>query len=179
MAIQIVNYVSGINLVTPTYLDANFLISCLFRPHMKYRASIVLLLELFRQKRQVFISTLTLDEVWWGLLSEWYRADTGDRITRWIIKANPSLLSNYSRDFVQVTSSILRWKNLVLLPDDKIDPENTTQLALEYLAQHRIPPRDVFHLALVRLSGARGFITADDDFDHLQIPGVNLTIYKY
>ena len=67
----------------------------------------------------------------------------------------------------------------MLLPNDRIEPENTTQLALEHLVQHWLPPRDAFHLALVRLSGAQGFITADDDFDHLQIPLLNLTIYKY
>jgi len=50
---------------------------------------------------------------------------------------------------------------------------------LAYLAAHNLTPRDSFHLALADLSGARGFITSDSDFDNLAVPDVNLVVYKY
>ncbi len=179
MPIQMLTYTRGTTIVSPVYLDANFPISCFFRGHAKYVAARNFLFELFAQQVEIYISTLMVDEVWWGLLREWYRDDTGIQITARRIKMNPNILNRYHHRFQQITSNMLNWVNTTFLPTNTIGAKNTIQCALRFLTQNNIQPRDSFHLALIALSGAAGFITSDSDFDNITIPGTNLTIYKY
>ena len=179
MPIQMLTYTRGTTIVSPVYLDANFPISCFFRGHAKYVAARNFLFELFAQQVEIYISTLMVDEVWWGLLREWYRDDTGIQITAHRIKMNPNILNRYRHCFQQITSNMLNWANTKFLPANAIGARNTIQYALGFLTQNNIQPRDSFHSALTTLSGATGFITSDSDFDNIILPGTNLTIYKY
>ena len=68
MPIHVVKYTSGITVNSPVYLDSNFLISCLITTRSKCIAAKLLLSELLDQLVEIYISTLVIDEVWWGLL---------------------------------------------------------------------------------------------------------------
>ena len=179
MPIHVVKYTSSITVNSPVYLDSNFLISCLITTRSKCIAAKLLLSELLAQQVEIYISTLVIDEVWWGLLGEWYYADTNTAITAKKVKRTPSILSRYHTRLQGITSSILSWGNTTFLPTNVINASNTIQHALDFLTQQDILPRDSFHLALATLSNAAGFVTSDSDFDNITLPKANLTIYKY
>ena len=179
MAMDVLTYATGMSIASPVYLDANFLIACRIRNHLKYNVARGLLLELFAQDIDIFISTLTIDEVWWGLLGEWYHADTGQVLSARKVKAQPQILSQYARRLSAVTNQYLAWENTTILPSSEINAVDTVKSALSYMTRHRVSPRDAFHLSLAKQSQAKGFITSDADFDALRIRGLHLTIYKY
>jgi len=166
-------------IASPVYLDANVLISRFFRNHAKYAAAMHILFELFAQQVEICISTLVIDEVWWGLLGEWYFADTNTKITTKKIRNNPDILGRYHNRFQDITSNMLSWLNIKLLPTDSINAKETVERALDFLTQENIQPRDSFHLALATLSNVTGFVTSDSDFDNIVLPEADLTIYKY
>lgn len=179
MAIQVFTYTKGISLCSPVYLDANFLIACRIKNHLKYQSARDLLLDLFALGIEIFISSLTIDEVWWGLLGEWYYADTGRTLSGRLLKQQPAILSQYALRLSVVTNQYMAWDNTTILPNSMIDSRDTVKQALSYLTRHHLSPRDAFHLALAKLSQAKGFVTSDTDFDALYIRGMHLTIYKY
>ena len=179
MPVYIENYTRGMTINSPVYLDANFTISCHLSSHPKYIPATSLLFDLFAQQAEIYISTLTVDEMWWGLLCGWHDAATNTKITARKIKSNPSILNNYHALLQNVTSGILNWTNTTFLPTNVINASNTIQHALDFLTQQNIQPRDSFHLALATLSNAAGFVTSDSDFDNITLPKTNLTRYKY
>jgi len=179
MPIQVVTYTSGTTIVSLVYFVLNLLFYSLFTKRVNFLKARNLLSELFAQQVEIFISILMVDEVWWGLLGEWYYADTTTRITTKKIKNNPSILSTYHHRFQGITSNMLSWANTTFLPTDTIRARSTIQCALSFLTQESVRPRDSFHLALATLSNAAGFITSDSDFDNITLSGKNLTIYKY
>ena len=179
MAIQVLTYTKGISIQSPVYLDANFLIACRIRNHLKYQPARNLLLELFAQGVEIFIALLTIDEVWWGLLREWYYADTGRGLSGRVLKRQPEILSRYAYRLYVATNQYMTWENTTILPSSTIDSRDTIKQALSYMTHHHVSPRDAFHLALANLSHAKGLVTSDTDFDALHIRGLRLTVYKY
>ncbi len=179
MPTQVVNYTRGSVIVSPVYLDANFLIHCLTITRAKHSTAKYLLAELFAQQVEIYISTLMMDEVWWGLLGEWYYADTTARITTKKIKNDPHILDRYHHLLQNITSNVLSWQNTTFLPTNAISAKDTVEHALAFLTRENIQPRDSFHLALATLSNAAGFVTSDSDFDNIALPEIDLTIYKY
>ncbi len=181
MPIQTITYTKGtkISISSPVYLDANFTIACLFKKHAAYHDASNLLFELFAQSVEIYISTLMMDELWWGLLGEWYFADNRTKITSKKIKKNPGILSKYSPRFKRVTHKMQNWANTTFLPTNVISARDTVRQTLDFLTGQNISPRDSFHLALAILSKSAGFITRDSDFDNIALPVIRLTIYKY
>jgi predicted nucleic acid-binding protein len=179
MPVEVTDYARGMAIASPVYLDANILISRFFRNHAKYVPAMNLLFELSAQQVEIYISTLVMDEVWWGLLGEWYHADTDTRITTRKIRSNPDVLSRYRSRFQAITSNLLNWQNIVFLPTSVISAKDTVERALDFLTRENIQPRDSFHLALATLSNAAGFVTSDSDFDNIALPEFDLIVYKY
>ena len=179
MPIQVTHYAGGMNILSPVYLDANFLISFMHTSHSKYFSARELFFELYAQKVEIFISTLTIDEFWWGILREWHRAKTGTDIRARDIKTNPSILHAYANNLRQNTSNMLRWMNTTFLPTDLVATRNVIEYALDLQIHERIMPRDSFHVALAVLSKSKGFITSDSDFDNLSLSEGNLIVYKF
>jgi len=179
MPTQIVDYRQGITIVSPVYLDSNLLIYSLTPARPEHAIAKIILHELFRQQIEMYISTLAVDEIWWGLLGEKYFSETNQKLTSKKIKKNPNIIAQYSGWLQNIFSNVTNWPNTTFLPTPAIGARDTIDLALGFLTQQNAQPRDSFHLALVSLSTAAGFITSDSDFDSISFPGRHLTIYKF
>lgn len=165
MPIKVVKYIKGISIASPVYLDANFPISYSVSGHPKYQPAMELLFELYRQKIEICISSLIFDEFWYGIKK--------------FLGANNIAPTQIYRTTQDTTNRMLRWTNVRFLPADIVMTKNSIRHALDFYIHQNLRPRDSFHLALAILSNSAGFVTSDDDFDNVDIPDVNLTIYKY
>ena len=164
MPINVVTYTNGMIIDSPIYFDSNFPISFSLSMHDKYNTARNLRFDLIIQKTEVFISNFTFDEAW-HILRRYFNPDTNR--------------SNYINIVTNLTNNLLGWPNARFLPIDSCMAQSSIQNAFRFLTQQNLRAADSFHLALAIVSNASGFITSDNDFDNINIPGVNLTIYKY
>lgn len=165
---------------SPLYVDANFPICYSLPNHPKYPPARDLYFELRARSVELYISTLTLDEMWWNLLQEWYQYDNNtQQLNARMLKRNPRILVKYRCRLERATANMLRLENATFLGDGFVGARSAIGRALNSLANENLTPRDSFHLALATLSNAAGIITCDPDFDNLILPGRNLKIYKY
>jgi predicted nucleic acid-binding protein len=179
MSLAIIPFRRRVRFVAPVYLDANFLVASYLRGHVRYQRARYYLFELFRQRTPKVISALAMDEAWWGLLGAWYEYDhPGNRFSANLLKRSPMILDAYSARIRNFTDTILHWHDTTLLPDTTMKASTLIEHARDNLIQHRLAPRDAFHLAAIELKGAAGLITCDSDFDRLVLP-FDLTLYKF
>lgn len=175
--LTIINFQQGIQFVDSIYLDSNVLCYARDRSSNKYQIASSILGELLAQNKQIFISELTIDEVWWALLRVWYEYDTGRKLNQGVIKNNRTILPTYYRKLKINTTKILQIPNLCVLPINNLG-NNRIAEALNILTSHGLMPRDSFHLTLTKLNNIQGFITSDGDYDNLNLP-FNLVLYKF
>lgn len=178
MPINLVNFNQDIAFTNTVYADANLLWFARDRLSSKYPTAAIILGNLIVQQIRIFISNLVIDEIWWALLRGWYRQYKGTRLTARLAKDNPSILPRFSELIRRNTRKILRIPNMVVLPRRE-DPVTIIQTAVDIYNSQGLMPRDCFHLAYVMTHGISGFITSNGDFDTLNLPNYNLTVYKF
>lgn len=179
MPITSVSYRLGTPIVGPVYLDANFVVSAMMDSHEKYSTALSLLGELVAQEIPMYISMLAVDEAWWILLREWYRVDVGKPQASSFALRNPKVLGHYTPRLYQNWQNLQHWPNIVFLPQPSQVTLSLINEALSYLLTCNLTPRDAFHLALAITAGAKGFVTADSDFDNLTSLSTALQVYKF
>jgi len=160
------------------YADTNLLCYSRDRLSLKYQDACRILGNLINQNVVIYISNLVIDEMWWAFLRKWYLQTTGNELYVRDIKADPTILSRFSSLFRTLTRKTLRLPNIRFLSSQP-SPIVIINEALNLLATEEIAPRDCFHLAYAMGHGVVGFVTSDSDFDNLELPHYNLTIYKY
>jgi len=176
--VNLVNFDQSTHYVNTVYADANFVWFIRDRLASKYTTAATILGNLIVQRIQIFISCLVIDELWYSLIRGWYRRFEGKRLSTQDIKTDPSILSRYSYHIGRNTLKVLKIPNLEILPRQQ-SPRGIIDQAMNIYASENLMPRDSFHLAYVMAHGIKGFITSDPDFDNLQLPTYDLTIYKY
>lgn len=182
---RVVKFRRGISIASPVYVDSNLLVAAHIRGHQYYLSAATFLFEVSAQGGRMLISTLCMDEAWWALLREWHYRATGETLFGKHIKKNRAILGRYSQHFQAVTNNVLGWKNVSFLPRSAWICWRPTPAvkqiarAVTYLSRNDVPPRDAFHLALAGLAGARSIVTCDPDFDDIDIPEIDLVVYKY
>ena len=186
MAVRVQRYRPGDSVVSPLYLDSNFIVATLNNRDSLYRRALPVLRELLRQRIEVFISTLAVDEVWWRLLeglTMGARANvppgTGRQPLGPWLKQNSHELTNLGQSLQQIWSGLRNWPRVRYLPTQRQQSQTVILDALTWLQTERLGPRDSFHLSLALSSGAKGYLTADNDFDHLLGKNYTLTVYKF
>ncbi len=170
----------GLECPSPAYLDANFVISFSFEGHGLFESACELLGELLEARVTVVLTTLAVDEIWWGLFCEWYARDhDGRKPTAKAVRQDPTLLDPYREELDSFTGDFLCWPQARFFGAMSADVPSLVRGALQHLMDEGLRPRDAFHLALAQRAHARAFVTSDPDFDNLALPGYDLTIVKY
>jgi len=179
MPCTIVRYRTGVSFRNKIYLDANFLIYSRNRRSNKFKPARELLVNLLTQRINLFITNLVIDEVCWTLLRQYYKNDTGQPLDASMVKTNPSIvLPRYYNRVSLVVSQILRFNRLVVA-SDQINSRELIHEAISLMSSESLMPRDSFHLAFINKLNIDGFVTSDNDFDHLTLPSKNLIVYKF
>jgi predicted nucleic acid-binding protein len=178
LPVTIIHFTPGSTTLPPSvYIDSNIIVYARNRSAPQYAIASQLLGELIVQGSNIYVSNLVLDEVWCTFLRLWHRARTGNRLNPNLIKQNPTILSTYTPHLILLNRKLLRIPNINFLRSTT-PHTNLISLAMNLIDQEHILPRDSFHLALSLSNNIDGFITNDHDFDHLSIPGHNLTLVK-
>jgi len=178
LPIDIVSYSEDTHYLNSVYVDSNLIINCRNRKADKYNEAVMLLGSLICQNINLYISNLVIDEVWWILLRAWYQQRTGRKLNQKILKQNPSIVQYYSSLLEVVTTKILRFPNIYIVENIQ-NGKDFIHDVLSIFVVEQLGPRDSFHLGLTIAHNIQGFATCDEDFDNLNLPNYNLTVYKY
>ncbi len=122
------------------YLDANFFIFCHFDRTDKGESARKVLRKIIEGKSAV-TSTLALDEVMWVIVK-----------------------NKKSSEMRAVIESIYSIPNMEVRG---IGPE-IPLLALDFIENNKLKPRDAFHAAAMKVIGTNEIVTDDSDFDRLK-----------
>jgi len=163
--------------VRSVYLDANVLVFARDRKSPKYRTASRLIADLIINKIDIFISDLVVDEFIWALLRAFYRYDTGNLLWPDIIKKNPQIMTKYKWRILSNVKKLLSFQRLKFA-SDLVNSRELINKSKNLINGQLLMPRDAFHLSFVINLNIEGFVTSDNDFDHLNIRR-NLMIYKY
>jgi len=170
----------GFECPSPAYLDANFVISFSFEGHDLFESARELFGELLETGVTVVLTTLAVDEIWWGLFCEWYARDNdGRKPTASGVRRDPDLLDPYRKEIESFTGDLLAWPGARFFGAMSADVRSLVRGALQHLVREGLRPRDAFHLALAQRARARAFVTSDRDFDGLRLPDYDLVIMKF
>ena len=178
MAASVINFSRNTQYAHTIYLDANFLCFIRDRLSSKYPTAAIILGDLIVQNVQFFVSSLAIDELWWALIRGWHKMLTGVKLNQQMVKNDPTLLPRYSDLIQRNTNKTLNIPNLTVLPQRQSPTAIVNQAKNIYVSEGMMP-RDCFHLAYVVTHRIEGIITADSDFDGLNLPDYNLNVYKY
>lgn len=171
----IVRFRQGITLPQRAYLDTNFIIYARDRASVRYHSASGCLAELIRQGTELNVSALMFDELWWQYFKKSYNLATGKDLTPQEFKKDSTIWRTNWPRIRQITDEIRRWARVNELPY----PVSLVGQAAVLIDTNPLAPRDAFHLALALHHAIPAFITADSDFDTVQLPqGANLSIIK-
>jgi len=173
--LTILKFAAGVTLPRRAYLDTNLIIDTRDAAARKYIPASTCFAELIRQGVQLNVSGLVFDELWWTYLRMSFRLATGTDLTPAVYKATPGIVQAHWPAVRAVMIAIRAWNGFNELPA----PVGIVAQAEALMETNTLLPRDAFHLALVLHHGIESFVTADGDFDKLQLPaGTNLTLVK-
>ncbi len=122
------------------YLDANFFVFCNFDQTEKGVNARKILQKIIDGKASA-TSTLALDEVMWVILK-----------------------NKKSSEMREVIESIYSVKNL----DVKEVGPQIPLMALDFIENEKLKPRDAFHAAVMKVIGASEIVSDDSDFDRVK-----------
>lgn len=178
MPISVLRFVPGVTLPRRAYLDTNLLLHARDQLSYKYHSASTCLAELLRQGAELSSSPLVFDELWWSLFGASYRFATGRALTGQDYKRNATIWRDSWPRIRQITDEILRWDRLHIL--GVASSKDLVAEAATLMDTNPLSPRDAFHLAVVLHHEIPSFVTADMDFDNVQLPaGKALTIVRF
>ena len=124
------------------------------------------------------VSSLVFDELWWGLFKSSYRLLTGLELTGGEYKHNVEIWRANWPIVRRITDEILGWGRLNVL--ETAPAVEIVRQAMDLVDRNPLAPRDAFHLAIVLHHRIPGLVTADRDFDRVDLPGgTRLTIIRF
>lgn len=178
MPVTVENLSSTTNYVDTVYVDTNLIINARNRASRTYSRAANLLGHLISQGTILYISSLVIDELWWTKLNILYENSTGRKLTPRDLKNNPSIISRYASQVRSTTQNFLTIPNVQMVSCNSNDIGFIND-TLDIFTTEQLAPRDSFHLRLTMACSIQGFATGDRDFDNLNLPGYDLTVYKY
>ena len=178
MPTTVVHFRAGVDLPDHAYLDTNFLFHSLDQASPKYRSASLCFRELVQRQIELSVSALVFDELWWGLFRVSHRLLTGRELTGREYKDDPEIWRWAWPRVREITEEILNWPRLRIL--ESASSRELVRGARDLMNVNPLAPRDAFHLAAVLSHGIPALVTADSDFDSVQLPGgQQLTIVKF
>ena len=140
------------------YLDANVLIAHQTRGHSHFQRAKDLLDELWQNRVQLVISSLTIDEFWYGI--SFILREQGEN----------KPFSAHGLIFSKVLNNILSWRNIDLVSFQNSASE--LKKVLELIKKFNLRPRDAFHLRIMQQQRTNKLVTFDTDFQKVQKWGI-------
>jgi len=183
-----VDWVQGLDIDEPVYMDANILVGSLISMHPLYGKCANVLGKLLADKVEIMLSMVSVDESIWIIAKlaycEIYKQP-------WASHWNASI---YRRQRERIFQSHESWINSVRVAVEdwtnagaKIDVvpktcdlfQDVLDLVPVYMKEVKLTPADAIHLALAQRH-ARSFLTADSDFDEVRLnpPAGDLVVIK-
>jgi len=185
---QHVDWVQGLDIDEPVYMDANILVGSLISKHPLYGKCANLLGKLLADKVEIMLSMVSVDESIWIIAKlaycEIYKQP-------WKAHWNPKLYRNHREEIFQsyeswinsVRDAVEDWTNagakIDVVPKTRELFKDVLDLIPVYMKEVKLTPADAVHLALAQ-KHARSFLTADSDFDEVRQnpPAGNLVVVK-
>ena len=156
----------------PVYLDANVLVGYAVSSHHLYKHCENVVGELLIAGAPILVSMISLQEAWWGMFRESYRAinrqKPGSRYSRNLyVKWKAASFEKHGDWIDGVAQAIHDWQEaghpVDVVPDSKTFAPAMTSAAIRYMRDLDFTPDDALHLALAE-AHAGTFVTADSDF---------------
>jgi predicted nucleic acid-binding protein len=118
-----------------------------------------------------------LDELWWGLFKSSYRLLTGSELTGAEYKYNVDIWRANWPVVRRIADEILGWERLRVV--ESVPAVEVVREAMDLIDRSPVAPRDAFHLALTLRHQIPALVTADRDFERIDLPrGSELTIVR-
>lgn len=178
MPVTVLQFIPGIALPPRAYLDTNLLLYARDQQSAKYRSASTCLGEMIIQGIQLNVSALVFDELWWIYFRQSYKLATGRELTPQEYKRDPTIWQHSWPRIRRITDEILEWGGMNTL--EAASPLDLVNEAAALMDLNPLAPRDAFHLAITLRHAIPSFVTADSDFDDIQLPtGRHLTVVKF
>jgi predicted nucleic acid-binding protein len=148
------------------YLDADFLVAVFVPNHKYFLKSTQLFADLLAEKKMLFLSCLTLDEVWykvWVTLQEQVPKEKRKPIKDFHKRLKGILESIQANPMMKV----IQFEN---------DLAGGCVNALENIRNYNLQPRDAFHYAYMQDSQINCIVTHDDHFVKLSKKAPSLVV---
>ena len=156
----------------PVYLDANVLVGYVASSHHLYKSCDGVVGELLVAGAPILVSMISLQEAWWAMFRESYRAinrqKPGSRFSRGLYHRWKVAAFEKHGDWIDgVAQAIHDWQEaghpVDVVPDSKTFAPAMTSAAIRYMRDLDFTPDDALHLALAE-AHAGTLVTADSDF---------------
>jgi predicted nucleic acid-binding protein len=185
---QYVDWVPGLDVDSPVYMDANILVGSLISIHPLYNNCANLLGRLFSDKAEIMLSVLSVDESIWTIAKLAYCEIYHQAPTRhWnpgIYKnRHASIFQSYESWINSVRAAVKDWTNagasIDVVPNTREVFKDILDLIPIYMKDMKLTSADATHLAIAQ-TNARSFLTADSDFDEIRQnpPAGDLVVVK-
>lgn len=155
------------NLPKIIYLDASFIINLCVK-NAKFNIECKTFMQrLTRNKVICLISTLTIDEVWYGLIrADLYRVYKSEWLNE--VRKTPLIVKNHLEPAKKATSSLIKLENVLWV---EITISNTFE-ALELMERYSLFPRDAIHISKLKSLQVMDVVTTDPDWKRVE--GINI-----
>jgi len=148
------------------YLDPSFLLAAFIKNHPLHQTAAAVLFSIEALKKKGLISTLGLDECWWGVLVVEYseRTNNNPKGAGRYIKKNPHFIlkcKNALETFQRYIDQRVRKGKFNL-----VGVKSTLAArAFNHMLAGSMSPRDSFHLAVLEHENVNAIVTADRDYE--------------
>ena len=185
---QHVDWVQGLTIDEPVYMDANILVGSLISKHPLYSKCANLIGKLLADKVEMMLSMVSVDESIW-IIAKLAYCEIYNR--PWNAHWNPSIYRRHRDEIFQsyeswinsVGQAVEDWSNagakIDVVPQTREFFEDVLDLIPIYMKDVKLTPADAVHLAVAQ-KHARSFLTADSDFDEVRQnpPAGDLVVIK-
>jgi len=185
---QYVDWVQGLTIDEPVYMDANILVGSLISKHPLYSKCANLIGNLLADKAEMMLSMVSVDESIWIIAKLAYCEIYN---SPWNTYWKPSIYQRHRDEIFQsyeswinsVGQAVEDWINagakIDVVPQTRESFEDVLDLIPVYMRDVKLTPADAVHLAVAQ-KHARSFLTADSDFDEVRRnpPAGDLVVIK-
>jgi predicted nucleic acid-binding protein len=185
---QHVDWVQGLDIDQPVYMDANILVGSLISIHPLYSKCANLIGKLLADKVEIMLSMVSVDESIWITAKlaycEIYNQPSDARWTPRIYRNHrDEIFQSYESWINSVREAVKDWTKagakIDVVPKTREVFEDVLDLIPVYMKEVKLTTADAVHLALAQ-KHARSFLTADSDFDEVRQnpPAGDLVVVK-
>jgi len=185
---QYVDWVQGLDMDEPVYMDANILVGSLISMHPLYGKCINVLGKLLVDRVEIMLSMVSVDESIWIIAKlaycDIYRQPWGSHWNPGIYKKRREEIFKTHEGWINsVRKAVEDWTNagarIDVVPKSRELFDDVLDLIPVYMKEVKLSPADAIHLAIAQRH-ARSFLTADSDFDEVRQnpPAGNLVVVK-